>query len=153
MNNMKCLNCDREDHQYLSNPEFCAYCGGKLEQIDVACNMCGLSCMLTESESPAGGLHGLINEEVYGGYLSTPGNGHGALDDLTRYTFSLCEFCLDWLFSKFKVPVSIDDYVNSEKQSQNWSPAIERVTNDDWRKMKEEFIKEHDKRARARNKV
>ena len=76
------------------------------------CNLCGLSCVIGPSESPASGPHGLIEATVTGGYESTPGNGCGALDDMVRHSFSLCEFCLDWLFSKFNVPVAVDDPMN-----------------------------------------
>lgn len=81
--------------------ETCPTCRG-----DVACS---LGC-----DSPAGGPHGLIRAFVTGGYESTPGNGHGALDDGDTFTFSLCEFCLDWLFGRFVVPVETGSYVHSE---------------------------------------
>jgi len=111
------------------------------------CNMCGLLCTL--GDEATGADYGLINARASGGYESTPGNGHGALDDCTHYTFSLCEFCLDWLFSRFKVPVKVDDYVSGE-EAEPWRPAAQRVAEDEWRKMKQEFQTEHDKRAAAR---
>lgn len=64
-----------------------------------ACNLCGLSCMLGDSRQ-AGGICAIAE----GGYFSTPGNGYGALDDMTQYRFQLCEFCLDWLFQKMQIP-------------------------------------------------
>lgn len=111
--------------------------------------MCGLSCALRDDGHPCWGNHGLINQTVSGGYESTPGNGSGALDDATNYNFSLCEFCLDWLFQQFKVPVETSDYM-SGGEIEPWRPASQRVSEDDWRKMKQKFQTEHDKRAMAR---
>lgn len=141
---------------------------------DTLCNLCGLSCSLGPKDSPAYGNHGLIDTTVIGGYESTPGNGWGALDDMDRYRFSLCEFCLDWLFSQFKIPVamdgpmndyllqpgeSIEDGLNKRgvvqlmevPQPPPWKPAAQRVAEDDWRKMKQEFFEEAVKRSNARN--
>lgn len=87
------------------------------------CNLCGLSCNLN-SNHPSG----LLFAEAVGGYDSTPGNGYGALDDGNVYTFSLCEFCLDWLFGKFRIPVTVRDYHTEEVQE--WQPAEVRVRND-----------------------
>lgn len=140
------------------------------------CNLCGHSCWLgppTEHQKTGG----LIDAKVCGDYESTPGNGYGALDDTERYRFSLCEFCLDWLFSKFQIPVTVDYYMDdfcpqegesieeasvrndgfvklrrSSEPPPVWKPAAERVAMDDWRKMKKEFAEEAEKRARARNK-
>lgn len=114
------------------------------------CNLCGLTCVLGHEGHPSHGPHGLINQAVSGGYESTPGNGYGALDDTTRYRFSLCEFCLDWLFSQFQIPVSVEDYMAPGEKIEPWAPAQERVVRDDWRKMKAEFQSEHDRREVAR---
>jgi hypothetical protein len=134
------------------------------------CNLCGLSCMLGHIErSP----YGLIDATTNGGYDSTPGNGCGALDDMTRYSFSLCEFCLDWLFTQFQIRVSTDDPTNDfllkegetiedgikkhgivqlveREQPEQWVPASERVEKDDWRKDKKEFFQEKTRRDLAR---
>jgi hypothetical protein len=118
------------------------------ENID--CNLCGLSCALGDPDHPAYDMGGLINARVSGGYESTPGNGRGALDDCTSYSFSLCEFCLDWLFMKFKKPVQAASYTSAETEV--WQPAVVRVVRDDWRKMKDEFCKEAERRAQARSK-
>lgn len=109
------------------------------------CNRCGLSCTLGTTAD----LGGIIRYTVTGGYESTPGNGSGALDDLDGYTFSLCEFCLDWLFQTFVIPVDVCDY--SDGQRSNFRPAARRVEEDDWRRMKDAFKAEHERRARARD--
>jgi hypothetical protein len=114
---------------------------------DVLCNLCGLSCLVPGAISEPSGL---LKARVCGGYDSTPGNGAGALDDTVAYTFSMCEFCLDWLFARFKIPVVTTDYTNSDASEEPWRPAVERVRNDDWRKMKDKFFAEHVRRAAAR---
>jgi hypothetical protein len=116
----------------------------------MTCNLCGLSCRLAGPESYFNGLSGLIDCKVLGRYDSTPGNGAGALDDTTQYEFSLCEFCLDWLFVQFKVPVEVSDYMNPDNPKENWVSAKDRVANDDWRKMKTVFFNEFKKRNKAR---
>lgn len=109
------------------------------------CNMCGLEMNLRHSFNE---YHGL-KASVTGGYLSTPGNGYGALDDMSTYDFNLCEFCLDYLFSNFKIPPKVYERLitNSEEK---FRPAGQRVIEDDWRKDKEEFFKEYEKRNLAR---
>ena len=114
------------------------------------CNRCGLSCALPPDEelvSPDN--YGLIDATVYGGYFSTPGNGDGALDDMSRYTFSLCEWCLDWLFQQFKVPVAV--YDNIDYQPYPYRPAKQRVEEDEWRADKAGFYAEFERRNQARN--
>ena len=142
---------------------------------DPLCNLCGLTLVLGHPQSPATGPCGLIDAQVIGGYESTPGNGDGALDDMTRYTFSLCEFCLDWLWERFQVPVKTDDPMRDYRLRQGetleeglermglvslsdddtprpaWRPATQRVTEDEWRKGRDEFYAERDRRAAARD--
>lgn len=147
---------------------------------DVACNLCGLSCIVGPEtlvdgrENPGRELNGLIRAKVVGGYESTPGNGCGALDDMSRYTFSLCEFCLDWLFGQFTVPVAVDDVMNDfvprdgetreecvermglariggRQDKLAWRPAAVRVRQDAWRSMKSEFFAESLRRMMARD--
>lgn len=120
-----------------------------VEEPDVLCNMCGLTCMLGDPANRDKG--GLIKADVTGGYSSTPGNGEGALDDGNRYTFSLCEFCLDHIFSNFKIPVDAGSYMHSE-DDRVFCPAAERVAEDSWRKGKEKFFAEFNRRAEARKK-
>jgi hypothetical protein len=141
---------------------------------DIACNMCGLSCFLGPKGSPARGPHGLIDAHVIGGYESTPGNGDGALDDFVRHRFSLCEFCLDWMFSQFVVPVTVDDPMNEQlplegesledamvrldgfvqlvkrEEPEAWEPAAKRVAKDEWRKTKDKFFAEAALRTASR---
>jgi hypothetical protein len=73
-----------------------------------------------------------------------------------RHTFSLCEWCLDWLFTRFKLPVAVDDPMNDSllkegetieqgmervgmvqltrrQESSAWRPAERRVAEDEWR--------------------
>jgi hypothetical protein len=109
------------------------------------CNFCGESCLL----GAYGDLHGLA-AEVRGGYFSTPGNGVGALDDGSRYSFRVCEFCLDWLFTGFRVPVLVVDYINYDVPKEDWKPAAQRVREDEWRGNKEAFFKESERRAALR---
>lgn len=123
------------------------------------CNLCGCSCALSDGADapPVETNAGLLEARVDGGYYSTAGNGYGALDDGTSYEFSMCEFCLDWLFSQFTVPVKMFDYMGSGdfthdgvELEEKFRPAFERVNADEWRRMKDEFFAEHDKRAKAR---
>jgi len=119
------------------------------EKHENTCNLCGCSCTLAvDSQSPDFN-GGLIDADVVGGYHSTPGNGCGALDDGTRYRFNLCEFCLDWLFSHFTVPVKMYDYT-SGGNSVEWRCAERRVVEDDWRRYKDEFVREKIRRDVAR---
>jgi len=111
------------------------------------CNMCGLSCMLRSD--PYHDCNGLLNSTVQGGYESTPGNGSGALDDMTRYMFSLCEWCLDDMFQKFKIPPRVQDYHSDVVEP--YVSAPDRVVNESWRRGKEEFFAEHKRRHIARN--
>jgi len=102
---------------------------------EVLCNLCGQSCTL-EPGPLGGGQCGLIDAEVSGGYNSTPGNGSGALDDGVKYKFSLCEFCLDWLFWAFVIPVEVKD---GDAPPMTWKPAMQRASEDKWRQQKERF--------------
>lgn len=71
---------------------------------DVICNKCGKTCMkVLVKESNLKEPYGLVEETVTGGYWSDD------LEDLTKYTFSLCEKCLSELFDSFVVPVEKDD--------------------------------------------
>lgn len=141
------------------------------------CNMCGLTTHLPVGPAGSGetAAHGLIDASVEGGYASTPGNGHGALDDGHHYTFSLCEFCLDWLFTLFKMPPVISDYMHEgavkvwpELNAMGmrgpppkpptadellWRTARQRVNEDEWRKFKKEFFDEANRRALARGHI
>ncbi len=118
----------------------------------VACLLCGQSCWIEEG-CPADGNHGLVNVEVSGGYVSTPGNGKGALDDGTIYTFSLCEFCLDFLFARAKVPPVLTDICATRESRGAFEPAADRVQRDEWRKDKASFAAEAARRDAARWRV
>jgi hypothetical protein len=120
---------------------------------DIICNLCGESCSLGPSfndERAPYDYNGIIEHTVIGGYNSTPGNGAGALDDSMQYTFSLCEFCLDWLFEKCKIPPRVFCYIDG--QTDSWRTAKQRVLEDDWRTQKESFLKEAARRDAARQK-
>lgn len=69
------------------------------EIVDYICNKCGNSCEKGEASVGSKDFYGLLETEVVGGYLSDP------LEDLTTYTFSICETCLKELFDSFKIPV------------------------------------------------
>lgn len=137
------------------------------------CNLCGLSLRL--APAPEDETLGLVKVAVVGGYPSTPGNGSGALDDGTGYRFSLCEFCLDWLFGQFTIPVETFDvkvgftlkedetidqamdrtggfvFLAAGPSPEPWRPAAERVRDDAWRKMRERFANEKLRRDLARH--
>jgi hypothetical protein len=140
---------------------------------DIKCNLCGESCFLGSLWEGQFSFGGLLNAQVIGGYESTPGNGAGALDDMSRYGFSMCEFCLDWLFQQFKIPVAVDDPMNDylmqegetldeamtkrgvvqimeRPQPPPWKPAAQRVDEDEWRQSKEEFHQENNRRSLLR---
>lgn len=114
---------------------------------EIICNCCGLTCKLNDED--ANGNYGLINASVSGHYASTPGNGSGALDDCTSYSFSLCEFCCDWLFQQFVKPVN----ANSMGDEEEFKSAEEWVNGSpEWRKMRDKFFNEKNKRDLARSK-
>jgi len=114
------------------------------------CNLCGLSCNLSGVGSESWVQEsGLIDAAVRGGFLSTPGNGYGALDDTVEYKFSLCEFCLDWLFNQFKIPVDMRD-TDMDPPAIEFKPAAILVQEDEWRKDKDRFFEEYKRRNRAR---
>jgi len=115
------------------------------------CNLCGEACTAPHNADNALSPMGLINCTVSGGYDSTPGNGHGALDDSTSYTFSLCEWCLDWLFAQFKHSPTTSDYMSPDFKPGAWRRAQERVEADEWRTQKKEFFEELIHRNRARS--
>lgn len=121
----------------------------------VICNLCGNLCALTRADGVVEDKRaGLQNAEVSGGYHSTAGNGYGALDDMTSYHFSLCEFCLDWLFSQFVVPVKMTDYgTGNEESEEKFRPAEVRVREDEWRSYKSEFFLAFNSRNADRGKT
>ncbi|HMG12935.1 MAG TPA: hypothetical protein VK571_07160 [Gemmatimonadaceae bacterium] len=119
------------------------------------CNLCGLTCQIGRVDVGTMAPHGLVLATVIGGYESTPGNGYGALDDLSGYRFSLCEWCCDWLFSQFRIPVKIFEYALGPGQSEEdhgevFRPAEVRVREDEWRSLKAEFFTEKTRRDAAR---
>lgn len=131
--------------------DHCTTCGQPVPPRPIVpCNLCGHPCgVLGRDENDPGDRRmGLIEQTVHGGYWSTPGNGDGALDDCSSYKFSLCEFCLDWLFSRFAIPVATDSSIGPEPQP--FRPAEQRVREDEWRKRKAEFFAEFEKRNASR---
>ncbi len=107
------------------------------------CNWCGCSVLSSQG-------HNHIGDEfiVVGGYDSTPGNGEGALDDMDRYSFILCEFCLDHLFQMFRVPPNVEpEWGGSPIQ---FRPAHVRVKEDAWRHQKVRFLVEEKRRSDLR---
>lgn len=124
-----------------------------------ACNMCGLSCAISGPEGTLSvledepGIEHFIGSHflVTGGFESTAGNGLGALDDLDQYKFTLCEFCLDWLFEQFKVPPEVTHILDDVKVP--FRPAALRVQQDEWRKGIAQFQMEKSRRDKARREV
>ena len=121
---------------------------------DVLCNLCGLPCTVG---LPGDDLHqdhtaGLLNAVAVGGYESTPGNGHGALDDMTAYHFSLCEWCLDWLFAQCRIPPLTTDERDGTPYPEPFRPAAQRVAEDTWRTMKAAFTAQYERHATYRGK-
>lgn len=120
----------------------------------ILCNLCGLPCNLQGNHCDTDDYGGLVEYSIRGNFDSTPGNGNGALDNMAQYTFSMCEFCLDWLFSQFKILPKVEYYqgfLAGWKETEKFRSAKERVENDDWRQFKNEFFVEFEKRNRARN--
>lgn len=123
-----------------------------VKQFSDLCHLCGLTCRFENSKDPFGkGVGGLIDAPVSGGFDSTPGNGNGALDDGITYRFSLCEFCVDWLFGQCKIPPVMFGYVSGGEEQEPWRPAAQRVSEDAWRKNKEGFFREFQRRNEARD--
>lgn len=123
------------------------------------CNMCGLECQIkfeqngevTKNSEICNSI--LSDFTVSGGYDSTPANGYGALDDGSTYTFSLCEFCLDNLFQKFKIAPKITSYM-SYNGEEDFLPAETRVRMSAFNKEnKKAFLEEQERRNKARNKI
>lgn len=72
--------------------------------VDVLCNKCGGSlCSNIDHQRNAGVIdpeaYGLVEVQVRGAYFSK------VLEDMTSYTFSICETCLGEMFDGFKIPV------------------------------------------------
>lgn len=65
---------------------------------DILCNKCGKSCKEDCGEDVIE-YCGLIETTIEGGYFSP------VLEDAVKYTFSLCEECLNELFKTFKIEV------------------------------------------------
>lgn len=109
--------------------------------------MCGLTTKLSNPDGMnPNQFYGLINATVQGGYESTPGNGNGALDDVSTYRFSLCEFCLDHIFKNAVIPPIVDN----GQEKEDFRPAAQRVEEDHWRNYPESFLTESAKRDEAR---
>lgn len=111
---------------------------------EILCNLCGESCIVNNPHNKIN--IGLINETVTGGFESTPGNGYGALDDCTQYQFSLCEFCLDYIFSNCVIPIKTSDREPFEPKDNPFIPATQRIFQDKWRRFKGESLNEIVKR-------
>lgn len=128
----------------------CETCGQNVAPKPIQpCNLCGHPCGVPPGDNDPGDQEmGLVNVAVSGGYWSTAGNGDGALDDCTSYRFSICEFCLDWLFQRFVIPVARDGC--SAAAMDAYRPADQRVSEDDWRREKEKFFAEFEKRNASR---
>jgi hypothetical protein len=105
------------------------------------CNMCAQESEGLECNSI------LNNFKVSGGYDSTPANGYGALDDMTDYEFSLCEYCLDYLFKQFLIAPKV--YFIPSIAEEKFIPAEVRVEMSN-HNYKEDFFTEYNRRASFR---
>lgn len=114
---------------------------------EMFCNMCGKTCAMCLDGDEYFENEGLILAKVSGGYPSTPGNGDGALDDMTQYEFSICEFCLDFMFSNFVIPPKVSENITKQM---TFVPAEKRVAQDEWREDKDNFYKRKSERDFAR---
>lgn len=126
---------------------------------DKTCNMCGLESKIRSEQDGEVNENSIIYNSILndfaanGGYDSTPANGYGALDDGSTYSFSLCEFCLDHLFQKFKIAPKITSYMNYNGEEE-FLPAETRVRMSGFRKEnKKAFLEEQERRNKARNKI
>lgn len=112
--------------------------GSHKSKEEAFCNLCGQTCAMFLCSDNDGNLiyenEGLISASVSGGYPSTPGNGEGTLDDMTLYTFSLCEYCLEFLFSHMIIPPQLGDAFNNGPIDKVYLPALERIKKDSWRR-------------------
>lgn len=118
---------------------------------DKLCNLCGLPRWVgyTETDGELGG----VAMRAEGGYYSTPGNGSGALDDMTVYCFALCEFCLDFMFSQFVIPVDVECRLDESGHKTEWRPAMNRVLDRTFRPQSSDitaFVTEKARRDAAR---
>lgn len=72
-------------------------------EVKYLCNYCGEDMI---SKDGIDNVLGLVDIKAQGCYSSV------VLQDLTTYQFSLCEICLDNLFSKFKITPVIKHLLN-----------------------------------------
>lgn len=74
---------------------------------DVLCNKCGKSCVPVHRplscDAPKWAC-GLVETTIHGKFLSP------VLEDLTSYTFSICELCVQQLFESFIIPPTKNDH-------------------------------------------
>jgi hypothetical protein len=75
---------------------------------EVLCNKCTLSLRKIDYTDmyniQHSSFYGIVEYTYKGGYNSHP------LQDITSYTFSLCEPCLSEMFESFTIPVGVDEY-------------------------------------------
>lgn len=120
---------------------------------EALCNLCSLPCAFdTEIEPSARGAYGL-GAVAQGHYQSSPGAGAGALDDGVAYSFNLCEWCLDWLFSNFRRPPSMHNYLGDckSKIDEPYEPAELRARRrHEGDTLYAYFVEEHARRRAAR---
>lgn len=88
------------------------------------CNWCGFTCTMNPDHANLRGSYGMINVTADGGY------GSDVLLDATRHRFSLCEYCLDHLFSQFTKPPGLEDYMSGTLLKQPWMSLVDRLNNE-----------------------
>ena len=75
---------------------------------DIICNKCGESLKVFLGNTGVHDFYGMAEVTVSGGYESEH------IEDLTEYSFALCEKCLVELFKSFKIPVEEKEYLIGE---------------------------------------
>lgn len=105
----------------------------KEELASKLCNLCGECCHIKKSDESRHPFEkgyaelSVLNVNIMGGYDSTPYNGDGALDDMSEYHFSLCEFCIDHLMQNMKIPPTVICRIDNKEEK--FVPAKERIKN------------------------
>lgn len=80
--------------------------------VERTCNLCGCGCGDGFKKGPLNFNKGLIDATVTGGYSSP------IIPDMTSHTFSLCEYCVVWLFDVFLIKHKFTDLDPQDESSQ-----------------------------------
>lgn len=99
---------------------------------DVLCNLCGESCMATQNE---GTSH--ARQYLTGIAITTEGGYESAFPpDLERWRFDLCESCLGFLVSRFKLPPTVSNMMHARfvqggkpEETDGYRPTLDMLAN------------------------